>query len=322
MLTDEKLDERGVLEGALLEPESGNRYPIVDHIPRFVEPGNYADSFGFQWHLHGHTQYDEYSGMPISANRFFAETRWDRNLQRQLILEAGSGSGRFTRCAAETGATVVSFDYSQAVEANYAMNGHLPDLLIVQADIYRMPFPECAFDKAFCFGVLQHTPHPEKAFYEIVKVLRPGGLIVSDIYLRSYRQWLHVKPWARRVLRGYSPEELYRITRRYVDFLWPLARRLRGSRIGQKVISRFVADRSNYLTDANDAMLKEWAYLDTFDWFSPRYDQPQTVETFRSWHRKAGLEQIEVHRGFNGVEGRGRKPAASPRSAGALTESG
>jgi SAM-dependent methyltransferase len=160
--------------GFLIEPVSGNKYPIINFIPRFVTKDNYANSFGFQWNLHSQTQHDEYTEVNVSGHRFFNETKWGTELQGEVILEAGCGSGRFTKHALSTKATVVSFDYSNAVEANYLVNGNEENLLILQADIFHMPFRENSFDKAFCFGVLQHTPDPNQAFLSIVKHIKPG----------------------------------------------------------------------------------------------------------------------------------------------------
>jgi ubiquinone/menaquinone biosynthesis C-methylase UbiE len=33
-------------------------------------------------------------------------------------------------------------------------------VLIVQADVFAMPFRAGTFDRIFCFGMLQHTPDP------------------------------------------------------------------------------------------------------------------------------------------------------------------
>ena len=63
--------------------------------------------------------------------RFFESSKWSRDLKGETILEVGSGSGRFTEHAVSTGAMVISLDYSIAVEANYASNGHNKNLLIV-----------------------------------------------------------------------------------------------------------------------------------------------------------------------------------------------
>ena len=73
-------------------------------------------------------------------------------------------------------------------------------------------------------------------------------------------------------------------------------------------MSRFVADRSELLGEVNDDMLKEWAYLDTFDWFSPAFDKPQTLSRFRKWHQNAKLNNVDVHYGYNGIEARATKP--------------
>lgn len=303
---DVDLNDR-VKEGILFEPSSGKEYPIVNYIPRFVPVGNYATSFGFQWNLHRNTQQDEYSQTQLSSDRFFNESRWGRNLSGQLMLEVGCGAGRFTKHAVTTGAMVVSLDYSNAVEANYSVNGHNRNLLIIQADVYALPIEAGTIDKAFCFGVLQHTPDPEKSFRSIVAALKPGGSIATDVYLKSWKSYLHVKPYIRFLVKNYSAEALYRFTKGYVDFFWPASKLLRKSKIGQKLISRFIADRSELLPNASDEILREWAYLDTFDWFSPAYDFPQTLTQFKKWHQDIGLANIEVHYGFNGVEGRGTK---------------
>ena len=301
-------EDGAIRSGLLFEPLSGNKYPIVNHIPRFVAKENYAQSFGFQWNIYKRTQSDEYSGVDVSRNRFQDETKWPADLNGQLLLEIGCGAGRFTKHALDTRATVVSLDFSDSVEANYELNGQHENLLLIQADIFSMPFKENYFDKAFCFGVLQHTPNPKVAFLKIVKTLKPGGKLASDIYWKSIRRFLHLKYWARPFTNRYDVETLHRHVTAYVDLMWPVVRIMRRTKLGQKFISRFIAERSDCLLSADDCMLKEWAYLDTFDWFSPSYDKPQTLRTFESWHKDNGLTEIEVRRGFNGLEGRGTKP--------------
>jgi SAM-dependent methyltransferase len=232
-------------------------------------------------------------------------------LSSEIVLEAGSGSGRFTKHVAETGAMVVSFDYSDAVKANYQSNGNLDNVLIVQADIFNMPFEDDFFDKVMCIGVLQHTPNPRNAFSSLVQAVKPGGAITVDNYIKDIgRYWLQPKYWVRPFTKNIDPEKLYPRLKAYVDFMWPLARLIRkipviGPTINWKLL---IADYSRELPDADEATLKEWAYLDTFDMLSPAYDYPVTVSTFRKWFEEEGLQQIEVHKGYNGVEGRGRKP--------------
>lgn len=300
-----------IKKGMLVEPHSGSEYPIIGFIPRFVPTENYASSFGLQWNIHSRTQHDKYSHHSISGERYRKETQWEENLTGQYILEVGGGSGRFTVHAAKSGVTIVSIDYSNAVEANYKINGDKENVFIVQGDIYAMPFAKECFDKVFCFGVLQHTPDPQKAFLSALDYLRPGGKIASDIYIKDIVHWLlfpkyYVRPFTKRK----DPEKLYRSVCRYVDFMWPLAKIIRKiPRIGYAINWRLlIADYSKHLPNSDDAILKEWAYLDTFDMLSPTFDYPQTLRNFKKWHKEAGLSEIDVHVGYNGIEGRATKP--------------
>ena len=314
--------EGRIVEGALTCGGCPEKYPVHGAIPRFVPRENYASGFGLEWTRHARTQYDSYSGIPLSERRFVEETRWPRDLTGELILEAGSGSGRFTEHAAATGAFVVSMDYSFAVEANYRSNGERPNVLIVQADIVRPPFAPGSFDRVFCFGVLQHTPDPRRSFLSLVRQLKPGGVLAVDVYRKSLvRSTLSPKYWVRPLTRRVPPETLYRWVTRYVDLMWPLATQIRRiPRIGPALNWRLlVADYS--AAGLRGAVLKEWAYLDTFDMLAPRYDGPQTVDDMRRWFREAGLTEVDVRLGYNGIEGRGIRPgdAVTPQSAAAVS---
>lgn len=298
-----------IVAGTLTCVGCGRGYPIVRGIPRFVPARNYAASFGLEWTVHARTQYDSYSGTRLSEERFFRETGWGRNLAGQRILEVGSGSGRFTEQAASTGATVASFDYSHAVEVNYQANGHRENVLIVQGSIYQIPFRRGAFDKLFCFGVLQHTPNVRRAFFALPPMLRSGGELVCDVYKKTLpATLLGTKYYVRPITRRLKPDRLYRLTRRWVDLMWPVASVVRHiPRIGPSLNWRLlVADYSG--AGLRGPMLKEWAYLDTFDMLSPRYDSPQTIGTVRAWLEEAGLTDISVGYAFNNVVGRGRQP--------------
>lgn len=298
-LEDARLDADGrVAAGVLGCLGCPARAPIVGHIPRFVPVENYASGFGLEWTLHRRTQYDRDSGAPLSERRFFEETRWPRRLDGEVVIEAGSGSGRFTEHAAATGATVLSFDYSYAVEANYASNGHRPNVLIVQADIFAMPFRPGWADRLFCFGVLQHTPDPRRAFLGLPGRLKPGGSLVADVYIKTFAKYvLGTKYWVRPVTRRLDPASLYRYTQRYVTLMWPLARVIqRVPRFGPALNWRLlIGDYRRLLSD--DAVLRRWAELDTFDMLAPRYDRPQRLATVAAWAREAELVDVDVRPG-------------------------
>lgn len=311
ILQVQKQSDASIETGILQCLRCSEKYDIIRHIPRFVSIKNYASGFGFEWTKHGRTQYDSYSGADISETRFFEETKWPRKLDGQIILEVGSGSGRFTEQAASTGAMVVSMDYSYAVDTNYAFNGSKDNVLIVQADIYHMPFMKNSFDKIFCFGVLQHTPNVQEAFFKLPSYLKPGGNLAIDVYrkLWGFKQLLVTKYWVRPFTKNITPEMLYSWCKRYVEFMWPLAKLFsRIPYIGRRLNWKLLIADYRGVFNLSEVMLKEWAILDTFDMLSPVYDYPQTIETVKNWFKDAHMINVEVSYGYNGIEGRGTKP--------------
>lgn len=281
-------------------------FPIVHGIPRFVKGVNYADSFSFQWNKYARTQVDKFSGSRTSEERFFKVTGWPRDMKGQTVLEAGCGSGRFTQIALVTGADVYSFDYSSAVDACRENNGAPRNLHLFQADIYRIPLPRNSFDKIFCFGVLQHCPHPRRAFLSLIPFLKPGGEIVIDVYQLTPRIVATPKYWLRPITKRIPKETLHRWVEKVVPPLIPVKAGLRKIPVAGRYIAYLIpiVCYKNILP-LTDEQVIEWGILDTFDMLSPRYDRPQTLGAVRRWFAEAGLDRTEVKYGPNGINGRG-----------------
>jgi SAM-dependent methyltransferase len=309
LISEEVVDNR-VKTGYLLEPDANKKYPLINFVPRFVPLDNYANNFGLEWNKHDRTQYDKTSGFNISQERYENETKWGYELKGELILEAGSGSGRFTEHLVKTGAMIISFDYSNAVEANYRSNGESKNLLIIQASIYDMPFEPETFNRVLCIGVLQHTPDPRLSFQTLLKILKKGGHICTDIYLKNFAKfYLTPKYLIHYYTKKMDPAKLYRRTERYINFMWPLARLLmKIPKVGKMINWRLmIADYHHLLPNADSKTLKEWAILDTYDMVSPAHDHPATLKQYKGWHDTEGLKNIDVHYGYNGIEGRAIK---------------
>ncbi|MFZ0945904.1 MAG: class I SAM-dependent methyltransferase [Syntrophobacteraceae bacterium] len=153
-----------LFDDSCLVSKSGRKFSIVNAIPRFVSKENYASAFGFQWSQFPKTQLDSHTGVCLSEARLARCMQGHlSDVKGKMVLEAGSGVGRFTEILLKHGAMVHSFDYSDAVDANAANNGHGDQLTLIQADIRQMPFPKVHYDYVICLGVLQHTPKPEES---------------------------------------------------------------------------------------------------------------------------------------------------------------
>ena len=285
----------------------GATFPVVNDVPRFVSSDHYADTFGMQWNIHRQAQLDSHTGLPLTRRRYGLATGWSDNLAGETILEAGSGAGRFTEILATTGAEILSFDLSSAVDANFANNGHNANVLIFQGDILNIPVREQSMDKVLCLGVIQHTPDPEASFRSLVRYVRPGGQIVIDSYASRLRSVLSWKYLLRPITTRMDKERLYRVISRLAPPMVPLSillRRIFG-KAGPRLLPILQYDDLGLPPELN----REWAIMDTFDMLSPVHDHPQSVRTVTRWFEEAGLVDIAVEYGMNGIVARGKRPS-------------
>ena len=292
----------------------GTTYPERDGVVRFVGSDNYAKNFGFQWNRFQATQLDSKSGLGLSARRFWAESRWPSDLRGQLVLEAGSGAGRFTEILASTSARLFSFDYTEAVDANCRSNGHASNVDFAQADVLSMPFADGTFDRVVCLGVLQHTPSAKDALASLVRVLKPGGHLVADHYALNMLTPFRGKYWLRPFTRGRDPETLFPLVSRYFEFWYGAlgkARPVLGPAATHLADMLGICDYRSEIPEASTELVREMSLLDTFDMLLPAYDRPRRRGTIQKWLEELGMTNIDVTPGYNGIELRATKPAAA-----------
>lgn len=265
-------------EGCLISEKTGQRFPIVRGIPRFVEGTTYTDSFGMQWNRFRDVQVDADTGGSHSTDRFDTETEWDKDtLKGKRVLDAGCGAGRFAEVAAARGAELVAIDYSSAIDATARTLGAYPNVDLVQGSILAPPFRKGVFDFAYCIGVVQHTPSPEGAVGEVVKLVRPGGSFCFTIYARQPWTKLNAKYLWRPITRRLPQEMLLKAIQTVMPIAFPVTDRLfRLPVLGR--MAQFTIPIANYdRGDFTREQRYDEAILDTFDMLAPRYDSPMTA---------------------------------------------
>lgn len=308
------------LSGANFVDASGNKFPLVRGVLRISHEDNYTDSFGMQWNKFDKTQLDrEKVGHIISRQRFFAETKWDtQDLTGKNVLEVGSGAGRFSKVVLEsTLANLYSIDYSDAVTANFKNNSLIAGdrLNLFQASIYEMPFSDNSFDKVFCLGVLQHTPNFEDSVSALISKAKPGGEIVVDFYpINGWWTKFNAKYILRPVFKRFDHNRLMQMVEANIGWLMKVEALLHKLRLG--MLARFLpvvdiqGTLPKYLSKAEQ---REWAILDTFDMFSPEYDNPQSINNVASMFERNGADVtfagFEYFEGFSAAVVRGIKRA-------------
>lgn len=286
--------------GWLVSKDGSYRYPIRDFIPRFVPESNYADNFGMQWNRFRMTQLDSYSGHPISADRFWKESGWrPEDLAGKWVLDVGCGAGRFAEVALAAGANVIALDYSGSVDACFVNLRHHPNLHLAQGDIYALPFRKGTFSFVYAFGVLQFTPDVERAFFSLPPMLAKGGRICLDVYQKSWKSGLHPKYWLRPMTKHISIERLFSVVQMLVPKLLPLSVQIAKFPFFGNWLKRLVPV-ANYVgvLPLSEEQHLEWSILDTFNWFSPKFDKPQTLQVVRRWMDEANLDGEVLNNGY------------------------
>src|SRR5262245_9604162 len=322
-LIDPENGERLISGAGSLNSESGRRYPIIRGIPRFVAAENYSEDFGVQWNMFPKTQLDSFTGLDNSEARLASCLQGNlESLRNKKVLEAGSGAGRFTEILLKYGAVVHSFDYSNAVEANAKNNGHHKNLVLVQADIRKIPFPKASYDYVICLGGLQHTPNPEESITYLWEMVRPGGALVVDHYIWRWRNILPPPIGGAeiiyRLLILRLPKRVrFKFVKTLTDFWFPWHWKFKDSLLMQRVLRRVSPVHFYYphykLRDQQ--MYYDWALLDTHDGTTDFYKHHRTPTQIRKLLEEIGASDIIVENGRNGVEAFCRKRATNSIAA-------
>ncbi len=280
--------------GVLTCSRCGAEFPVTNGIPRFVEPDNYATSFGYQWNLFRKEQLDSFNGTTLSADRLWSESEWKQeDLKGKWVLDAGCGAGRFLDAASQSEGQIVGIDISSAIDAAKANLEGRDNLHFVQASIYDLPFRPGTFDLVYCIGVIQHTPDPAASLVSIANMVKPDGEIAVTIYPRKPWTKLFSKYWVRPITKRMRKETLLKLIQAVMPVAFPITDVLFRIPLLGKVFM-FVIPVANYVHERQLSRDQRyaWAILDTFDMLSPHFDQPQTEAEARAALEIGGLNDI------------------------------
>lgn len=279
-LKNEEWESDEIKNGALVCSQCNIPYKIINFIPRFVETDKYVDSFSFEWNTFYDVQMDILNNTDESDKTFRYKTGWKpEDLKNKLILDIGIGAGRFADIVSGWGGEVVGIDLSFAVEAAFKNIGKRPNVHIIQADIFNLPLRNEVFDHMYSIGVLHHTPDTKKAFKSVIPFLKRGGEFAVFIYEKGiYHRYsdLWRKITVRLPLRVMYVLSAVSIPLYYIHkipFLGPAL--------------QFALPTANWPK-------WEWRWLDTFDWYTPKYQWKHTYPEVYRWYMENGFSNMEL----------------------------
>lgn len=105
----------------------------------------------------------------------------DRAFAELRVLEAGTGPGFFAILLRELGCDVTAIDLTPAMLAEAKENaGALAgEIRFLEMNAEELTFAEACFDAVISRNLTWNLPHPDRAYAEWVRVLKPGGLLLN-----------------------------------------------------------------------------------------------------------------------------------------------
>ena len=212
---------------------------------------------------------DEFASVtnPYDASRrleiMFDELLAGVELSGTSMLDVGCGIGWFSERAAARGARMTSLDIGVRLLAHTRRRVSTRP---VAADACKLPFADASFDMVISSECIEHTIDPRLALSEIIRVTRPGGLMVvttpnqlwhfavtigSALKIRPYEGYEHWLRWGemRRAFTdaGARVEQMrgFHLLPPIVPALQPLLRRMDdyGDRLGRLMVNIAVLAR-------------------------------------------------------------------------------
>ena len=209
-------------------------------------------------------------------------------------MDIGCGSGRWARFVAPQVDRLTCVDASEeaVAVARRALSSHANvDVRVAVAGA--LPFADHTFDFGYSLGVLHHTPEPEAALRDCVRVLKPGAPLLVYLYYalddrpRWFRLLWRASDRARRVLSRLPFRVRYWVSQALAGLVyWPLARTARllgrvAPTLAEQVPLGFYGDKPFYVM-RNDAL----------DRFGTRVEHRFSRVEMDAMLKRAGLRSI------------------------------
>ena len=139
---------------------------------------NTVQSFGEEW-----KKFKHFSLIDINdnASAYFDIVK-EEDYVNKIVLDAGCGSGRWSKYIVDYAKIIHLIDPSEAVFSAAEMLIDKKNVTISKTGINNIPFEDSFFDFIICLGVLHHIPDTERALKDCVKKLKPNGKILIYIY--------------------------------------------------------------------------------------------------------------------------------------------
>jgi 2-polyprenyl-3-methyl-5-hydroxy-6-metoxy-1,4-benzoquinol methylase len=120
-------------------------------------------------------------------------------LENKLVLDMGCGTGWFTQRLLVGSARVVASDIGHQLLVETRKKYR--DALLAQNSLERLGFASNTFDVIVCTEVIEHTPDPQHSVHELLRVLKPNGILILTVpnhrwhFSVTVANWFGIRPY-------------------------------------------------------------------------------------------------------------------------------
>ncbi len=175
LLKNQKLDANGLIETGELSGKNTHKYLInngsIDFISinetkqnlvYILDKQSYVDKL-----IKNGWSYDEVSKMYLLRNNINnILNSYIHKFANGVLLEVGSGGGYLKDRFNGTIKNWITSDYDVRAKVD------------IRCDGQNLPFRDNLFDTIICIDVIEHVPNPQQMIKELVRVLKPGGILI------------------------------------------------------------------------------------------------------------------------------------------------
>ena len=118
-----------------------------------------------------------------------------------LMLDVAAGAGRIPMIMARNArfqGHIIGLDASRRMldraREKVAAGRFEAYVSLLQHDASALPFDDSSFDVVTCLEALEFLPRPGQALAEMIRVLRPGGLLLTSIRIDT--RWMPGRTWS------------------------------------------------------------------------------------------------------------------------------
>jgi SAM-dependent methyltransferase len=230
---------------------------------------------------------------------FLVHKVWRLNRDPIKIADFGCGYGRFAALLLpllDDGSSYLGFDSAAALVARgrELFAGSRWPISFLRAEVHHAPLRAGYFDLTISHLVLMHVPHPEQVLREMIRVTRPGGLVITcDANRNAHNALLHIEETNE---QENLPLELFQTINRNIrqqsgiDYNLGMKTPVMMHRLGLKDVQARVSDAVALLFPPVDTREKEQLFQAMCsEGLGYQPTDPAEIERWRHWMTSHGV---------------------------------